>query len=327
MSDRDALSRLLRAAGDRPGLSSARRERLKTALRPVWRSTVSSRRRWRATGTAAFLAAAGLVAFVALEMLRGPASLPVPNPAGVLEAFQGSVTVVPGGRMEDRRPAVAGQLVMVNDKLFTGDALVALRTRDGASLRLDRGSAVTILGPRRVALERGALYLDSEGADYGSYLVETVLGQVEDVGTQFEVRLLGSSLRVRVREGEVLLRGERGELRGRRGEEVRVAPDASLRRRSVPINGPEWQWMMEAGPSMDLARETLDTYLKWVAREGGYELEFADGDLALEAASIRLHGDTEGLLPTESLDVVLPACGLQYRVLGSTLAIRPADGP
>ena len=304
MSDRDALSRLLRAAGDRPELNTARKERLKSAVRPVWRTCVSARRRWRAAWTAAALAAAGLVAFVAVEMLPGPAPIAVPTPAGVLEAFQGPVAVAPGGRLEDSRPAVLGQVIMVDDKISTGDALVALRTREGASLRLDRTSTMTFLGPRRLALERGALYLDSEGAETGSFLVETVLGLVEDVGTQFEVRLLGSSLRVRVREGEVVLRGERGELRGRRGEEVRVGPDASLRRRTVSVTGPEWQWMMEAGPSMNLALETLESYLRWVAREGGYELEFVDGELALEA---RLRPAPRGYQRASSHRV--PGCG------------------
>jgi hypothetical protein len=268
-----------------------------------------------------------MLAFVALEGFLTLVEEPEAVPLALVESVHGTVTVVPDGRLEDRRLVQPGQTMMKNDRLITGDARLALRTRDGASLRLDRASTMDLEGARVMVLQRGALYLDSGSSPGHSYLVQTALGGVEDVGTQFEVRLMETSLRVRIREGEVVLRQGGREFRGRRGEEVRVEADASVQRRRVPVNGPDWQWIMEAAPFLDLSRETLETYLLWVAREGGYELEIADVDLSREASAILLHGDTQGLLPTESLAVVLPACGLVHEVRGSTLAVHPADRP
>ena len=58
-----------------------------------------------------------------------------------------------------------------------------------------------------------------------------------------------------------------------------------------------------------------------MAREGGFELEYANEGLAGEAAAIELSGDVEGLSPQEALEVVLPAVGLAHRIEGGTLSV------
>jgi hypothetical protein len=202
----------------------------------------------------------------------------------------------------------------------------ALRLGGGSSLRLDAGSLLRLLGPSTVELARGAVYVDSgpTPSPGGAVAVRTRFGVATDVGTQFEVRLLGgepSALRLRVREGEVrLVRGETSH-GAAAGVELTLAADGSVARRTVATHGEAWQWALRAAPPFAIEGRSLAEFLAWTARETGWRIEYSDPALAARAGSIVLHGSLGRLTPEEAPGVVLPGAGLSHRVEDGVLVV------
>ncbi|MFQ5719975.1 MAG: FecR domain-containing protein [Acidobacteriota bacterium] len=207
---------------------------------------------------------------------------------------------------------------------------LALSLRTGHSLRLDRGTQVRIQAPAAFVLERGAVYVDSvspAGSSPTRTLVIEVAGRtIRDVGTQFEVRLMdGAEVRVRVREGAVLFDGETGSTRVKRGQELHASV-AGLSVVPAPLAGPDWDWVAEVTPMINLDGRTVRSYLDWLVRERGWRLVFDDPGLANQASEIRLSGDLEGATLVGSLDAILPTCDLahQFDPADATLHVRRA---
>ena len=61
------------------------------------------------------------------------------------------------------------------------------------------------LSPSEIELSAGAVYIDT-GSESARFAVRTPLATARDLGTQFEVRLLDDTLRLRVRSGIVELK-------------------------------------------------------------------------------------------------------------------------
>ena len=190
-------------------------------------------------------------------------------------------------------------------------------------------SRIHILGATALALDRGAVYLDSgaPGRPAAPLAVRTPFGEVEETGTQFEVRLgpgPEESVRIRVREGSVVLRaagrvhtvgaltelaadgrGGRGGARSRVPARSGAGPPASPRcpTSRASRRGPSWIGM---------------------AREGGWRLGFADDETARLAAATVLRGSVEGLTVEQALDAVLPTCGMVHRIEDGRLIVARA---
>jgi ferric-dicitrate binding protein FerR (iron transport regulator) len=299
------LQHLLESAGARPEPPAEDLARIKEAFRDEWRGHVrrrESRGRLRLLALAAAVVAAVGVGWWLWSVEAGPAAR-VERAAGV-----------PG--------LAVGQEILAGTGLETASGRAALRLVGGPSLRLDTGTRVRLVSATEVRLDRGAVYLDSSpGARQIS--VRTPLGVVTDVGTQFEVRLLGEgeALRVRVREGEVRIEGGTASLSGMAGSEVTLRADGSLERSRVASHGSAWSWVVEAAPPLEIEGLTLEQLLARVARETGWTVEYEDEGLAASAGPVRVHGSVGGLAPDQVLEVVLPGAGLRHRVVDGRLVI------
>jgi ferric-dicitrate binding protein FerR (iron transport regulator) len=204
----------------------------------------------------------------------------------------------------------------------TGRAAVLLD--GGPSLRLDVDSRLRLDAAGRVALERGAVYVDSQGG--ASVVVATPWGVVEERGTQFEVRLVPDALRVRVREGAVSLaagaEGDSGQAwDAPAGQELTLGADGRLRRGAVAFHGDAWSWVQEIAPPFELEGRSLGEFLGWVSRETGWHVRWREPGRAAAAGSTILHGSIEGLPPEQALAAVLPTCGLAHRLEGGTVSL------
>jgi ferric-dicitrate binding protein FerR (iron transport regulator) len=159
--------------------------------------------------------------------------------------------------------------------------------------------------------------------------IHTPAGLVRDIGTQFEVRLTGAGLRIRVRDGQVRVTDANGvDARAGAGEELFSRPDGSDRsisRRPIAATGSEWAWAERAAPLFSVEGKTLGAFLDWVSREGAWTVTFADRRFSETARATVLHGRPDllkGLTPAEALDVVLPTCGLRHRIDGHRVVIE-----
>lgn len=230
-----------------------------------------------------------------------------------------------------------GDVLQVGWDLATGPTdRVAIRLAGGSSLRLDTGTRVRLVSEKILELQSGGLYVDSESwnepapnrlaaageADESpGVIVRTPLGEVHELGTQFEVRLQNEKLRVRVREGLVHLEEGRETHRAEAGAELELDSDGHLSRRTVPVFGPEWAWVLQIAPPFHLEGRSLETFLGWVTRETGWQARYVDPESERSAPEIVLHGSVRGLRPDQALDAVLPTCGMRHRIEKGTLIV------
>lgn len=317
---------LVRAAGPREKMRPEGLERMQEELRPLWGEQVdansSSRPRLRLLAAAALLALTTAAIFLTRStQLQEPVRFAsVARQDGVVSAWG------PSGA-EATENLTFGAVLETGQSVATGDrGRVALLAVSGHSVRLDHDTRVVLVSEREVRLEQGAIYVDSGGdptADSGMSVL-TALGRVTEIGTQFEVRLAADSVKVRVREGEVLVGSPGSGHRGVAGEELTISTGSVVRRVIDRYSG-LFDWTQEIAPPWILSKSRLADFLGFVARESGLSLEYAEYSLAQEATNIVLHGDLTGLTPLESLEVVLPAVGYSQRIESGKLIISRLD--
>jgi ferric-dicitrate binding protein FerR (iron transport regulator) len=309
------ISRLLQLAGRRPAVPADAAARVHDAVRAQWKAAVMARRRRRMA--AASVAAA--VAIAAFLLVPGPpAPSPVPTHAAVVERVTGGGLSMVGAPAE---PLAPGGRVPVESWLETArDGRASLRIA-GGGLRLDRDTRLEVLSPSSVWLERGGVYVESEGGASSAVLtIHTREGQVTHVGTQFQVRAAATGVRVHVREGRVFVLGRSGRHEATAGTRLDVA-GSSVRRSDAPGHGAEWAWVEEAAPEYAIEGRSLDAFLRWASRETGLRVRFQDESLERAARDTVLHGSSRGLTASQAIEAVLPASGLASRRRGDTLWI------
>lgn len=272
--ENDPIATLVRLAGRRPEVDAERTARVRAAVAEEWRAA-TRRRLWTRIA-----AAAAVAAVIAAVLLLRP-------------------------RIEPPAPAVERAAVR---ELTTPIDATSSVDWNGGTLRLDRDTQLRIDTDRTATLLRGAIYYanDTPGV---AVTIRTPFGDVRDVGTRFEVRLQGDALRVRVRDGAVIVR----DTTARAGTEL-VASRTSIVSRTIPTSGEEWAWIEHAAPPIVLEGKTLDEVLRRVAVEKGLTLERSGPDRTL-------HGDVP-LSVGEALDAATAAAGVTYRIEGDRLIVR-----
>ena len=73
--------------------------------------------------------------------------------------------------------------------------------------------------------------------------------------------------------------------------------------------------------------KSLEMFLTWLAREGGWTLQYSDPRLAREAPNTIMRGDVQGLSALEAAELALGSSELRFRVTGQVLLIEPLDDP
>jgi hypothetical protein len=334
MDDRDDLRghgpegdsaelRLLRVAGPRRAVPQDREARVRAAVHGHWQRRVAARRPLTWWWTAAALAAAAAVVAAVLPRLVKPA--PAASQVAVVEVLSGDVTARNAAATS---PLSLGAGLARYTVVETAEhGRLALRLPGGASLRIDGASRVALDEANVVHLDRGAVYVDSGRARAVSGVAVTCgFAEVREVGTQFEVRILEDGLRVRAREGVVLVHATGRDEEITAGTEATLRADGSLTTRAIAPYGPEWGWVLSAAPAFKLDGRTAGDLLRWVSRESGLELRWAEPRLAKLAERTILHGDISGVRPDEAPAVVLPTCGFASKVDGGHLLIEAAGG-
>jgi FecR protein/VirB8 protein len=317
----DEVARLVRLAGQSDPIAAERLARVRTAVHGAWRDEYvvrpgKMRRRWLTVAVLLLAAAAsGVIAFA----IWGPIRTPAPVVVAHIDRATGSLA-----------PFTAGGAVMSGSTVTTSVGTLAMTLTSGVRLRLDASSTARVDSATDVALDRGAVYVDSAGVraarpGASPISIHTPAGLVRDIGTQFEVRLTGAGLRIRVRDGQVRVTSANGvDARASAGEELFSKPDGSIDRRPSAATGRQWAWAERAAPPFPVEGKTLGAFLDWVSREGAWTVTFADRRVSEAARATVLHGRPDllrGLTPAEALDVVLPTCGLGHRIDGQRVVI------
>jgi ferric-dicitrate binding protein FerR (iron transport regulator) len=323
----DDVGALLRLAGKREPLPQQRFDRVRAAAHGQWRKETRGRKRQRILWTAAsLLAAASAVFFLIVSFLPRGGGESQPYAAVRIEALSGLAQLrepKPGSGSRFCRAAVGDEIAAGSEIFTLGEGRAALRLVSGHSMRLDGATKIRWHGGNSFDLTGGAVYVDS-GAEVRSgskVAIRTPFGSVHDVGTQFEVRLTGESIRLRLREGAVVLHGTDGVHEVAAGTELKMTLDGDTVRRTIAPDGPEWDWVTAIAPMPDLDGRSAHAFLEWVAREHGWTLTFADETLARTAEEVLLDGSFSQLTPDQALDAVLPTCRMSYRIDAGKLIV------
>lgn len=321
---RDDIATLIRLAGRRRAVPEEVASRVRAAAHEHWQRELRRRSRarflWTATGLAA---AAALALAIASGLFRAaPPRPPVPGGTVLVESLVGPVSLRDG---REARPLAIGAEVPIGSEIETGEeGRVAVRLASGHSVRLDGASRLRLLDRAALTLDRGAAYVDSGAHARAAEPLglRTPLGEVRETGTQFEVRLTGDAVRIRVREGAVVLLAADG--RHEVGAETELLADGrgGARTRGIARHGPGWDWIAGVTPLPDLDGLSARAFLDRIAREGGWTLSFADDEAARIAAATVLRGSVKGLTRDQALEAVLPTCGLAHRIDGGRLIVE-----
>lgn len=313
-AEEEIVRRLLEGAGPRPPVPEEDLAAISAVARSAWQSEV--RRRRAAARRPVWALAASLAALLAvvagIAWWRASESRRVTTAVARVEAVKGSVGIPAGGALP------------IGTALQSENGRASLRLPDGTVVRLDADTRVRLVSATALDLERGAIYADTES---GALEIRTPLGTVRDIGTRFAVRVAGPALRVQVRHGAVAVeRGGRTHVTPA-GQELVLRSDGTSEKREIAGYGPEWEWVLEAAPGFDAEGRTLEQFLGWVARETGWEVRFADEELAASAKGIVLHGGLAGLRPDQAPFAVLPGAGLEGELQEGTLVVRRLKAP
>ncbi|MGB5131309.1 MAG: FecR domain-containing protein [Steroidobacteraceae bacterium] len=322
MDDND-IENVLRAAGPRDRPPDDVERRVREQLRDEWRSIVAADRTRRRQRSAVALAA-GLALAALGVWLAGP--LVTGNGAAV-----GTVALASGdgraksGWLRSWRVIRDGESVGSGETLMTGPGgRVAVQLPGGVSVRLDQDTRITLASAGKFEIESGALYVDAgrAGAQTPQFEVVTPTGSLHHVGTQYEVRLLGSAVRVRVREGRVEWSDGSGVTsRASAGEQLTFGPGDAVKRGTTPVFGESWDWVAATTPGIEIDGRPLADFLSWAGRELGCDVVFSPADIENEAAGIVVHGSIAGLTPAQALDAVLATTRLQAQLDGGRIIV------
>jgi ferric-dicitrate binding protein FerR (iron transport regulator) len=322
----DTTARLLHLAGLRAEVPADRMRRVRGAVLEACRVTSRRRtmRRRALAGTALLATAAALVLAIRLGTRPGQPPPSLQEPVATVERVEGNGGILRPATGAEPRRLRPDDTIRAGERVET-DAVsrLALRLPDGTSLRLDRETRTRLVTPTKVALAQGAVYVDT-GAESTSLEVQTSFGTVQDTGTQFEVRLGGASLRVRVRSGLVEVRRGEQLLSAGPGLDLTLG-SAGVVRSTVAPDGPEWDWAESLAPRFTIEGRSLASFLEYISREQGWTLRYAEASLARQVQAIVLHGSVDGLSPTDSLAVVLATSGLRHQFENGELVVSTKE--
>ncbi len=314
----DVVAELIRAAGRRTEPPTEAYQQVLGASLAAFRDKTARRRErsWLIGVAAAGIAAVS----IALLLQWRPSSLQ-PRVATV-ERTIGAVEVAAGDDWQALTGARTRLAPGARIRTLAGGG-AALSLPGGASLRLAAATEIALDGSRRLALRDGTLYLDNNRGSVGTgYRIETPVGTVRDVGTQFELRMAEDSLRLRVREGLVEIERAGHTLSGTAGEQLQVDLLGGVTRSMIAAADPAWHWAEALAPAPDVDGKPASTLLDWVARETGHRLRYESPVVEQRAAAVILHGNIRHLPPLAALDAMLATTDLEYAMVGDTMEVR-----
>lgn len=316
----DVLATLLTLPGPRADVDDAMRERVYSQVRDEWRQVTDGGQRrpnkkWRSGKFWALpvaLAAAFVLAIVAVQ---------APQPVTIVRPI-GSIALLTDDLVQ--KGYSLGQPVMAGDVLDTlGGGGLSLSLDRETSLRLDGGSLLTVDAGDEFTLISGRVYIDTGPAMYGKtpLNVHTASGTAVDIGTQFSVAFDAVDMTVAVREGEVNVSSLAVTHKVPSGDRLRVRPGAPVSRESISATDSSWGWAVALAPMPNVDQRSFLDFLKWVARETGLELQFADDELRMLTMQVELNGTFDGMSIEGAIESSFQTTNLSYSIDNGTLTV------
>ncbi len=219
-----------------------------------------------------------------------------------------------GGAFSD----VAGPDRAVTE-LRTGPGELASATLpDGTTLRLGPETVIraTVDGLSRSVHVEGQAFLAVASDSTRPFLVQTLGGEAQVLGTRFQVDARAGDLRLAVVEGRVAVKAAGEEVQLRAGEQSLSSSAAGPRVEAAPELQVLLSWMgsfvaFESTPLREVARE--------LGARLGIQILFSDPALGVRTVTGWFDDDE----PAEVLELICRAASVACRMTGDTLRIDP----
>jgi ferric-dicitrate binding protein FerR (iron transport regulator) len=221
-------------------------------------------------------------------------------------------------------PAI-GEPIYAGEVLTTGlGQKLSVVINNAESLRIDQNTTLAFVAKDEFRLDTGRVYADTGDFMYrdAGLIIDTAMGSVTDVGTQFAVQVAAERLDVAVREGRVDVSHGTNEFVAVAGERLRLAQDDEPLVVTVEPHDSFWNWTASLAPVFDIEDKSLLEFLRWAARETGRELVFEDNELRMSAMRTDLHGSVENFEPLEAVESVLATTNFHYRIQADRIIIE-----
>jgi ferric-dicitrate binding protein FerR (iron transport regulator) len=310
-SDDEEIAELLRNAGTRAEPPADMMREVQAAVHAEWQQVVTTRQRRRTFvwATAASICALAVGATVSVQLMNQDG-----QPLATLQRAEGDIFLAQVGNHSDGSHwmrVTSGQRIAVGDSLRS-DARAALQLDNGLALRMDRGTAIRVVASDRLALNVGAVYVDSKpGSGSETLVIDTHAGAVRHLGTQYQVRTRVDGIDVSVREGRVMIENDANSTIATAGERLEISTQGAVRRGAIAPTDEQWRWASEVAPPFAIENESLAAFLDWIARETGRALVYESPRVQSAAANVKLHGSIDGLAPDVALSAVLATTPLR----------------
>ena len=332
--DRDeaTMARLLRLAGPRSPVPRDVEQRVYENVRREWlassqppdgaRVYARVHREWTRRGRVVRLRRWALPTAAAATLLLAVAVLLQPPPPVDTRVAAATVARATGGSTDGLFES--GQTVYVGDTLSTGEGQgLALLLNGAESMRIDENTTLLVQEKHAFELVSGRVYADTGDFVYRRHglVIDTPMGLVTDVGTQFDVAIRDDSLKVAVREGRVDVTREDNVYVAVAGERMRVRAGEAATVDALAPHDAYWDWAVALAPAYDIENKSLLDFLRWASRETGRELYFETDELRLAAMRVDLHGSVAGFTPLEAVESVLAGTKFRYRIEAGRIVI------
>ena len=338
------ITELLHHADARESAPDATKQRIKSQLKAQWRQKNSQRKKrniWLASGTFASALSVFMLMIFNGQMFSDNQ---VTNNV-MLARVQGDVKT---SFSSSRDESLQGNNINNTMDLKTlpvgtmietlSDGLATLTLHTGGDLRLHHNSQLIVNSHNEFTLSFGTVYFDSGKGDLtiaGSRMadldkqkpslsaitIKTLHGNIQDIGTQFQVSSNTSTLQVSVREGLINLHNEQGKKVVNQGFKLTEQSNGSFEEVAISPQDQSWQWVNDAAPSFNLEGKNLHQFLVWISREHGLVLHFNQKHTEKLSKFIILHGDINGLDLEQALNTVFATTELSYRIEHNKLKV------
>ncbi len=303
----DIVASLIRSAGRRVEPPEDAYRQVLAAATGAYRAKVTRRRQrlwglWASAAAAAVLGLAVVIQWARPTTERGELARVVRVIGSAELAQDGALADArrgPGTRLaRHRRPGShAGR--------WTRRA-GAVRRRIAQNRVRDRGEA-GCAGPTVRAAAARSTWTAAPFPACGGSRSTTPAGTARDVGTQFELQVEGTALRLRVREGLVSIDRGGQLLTGVAGEQIAIDVLGSVGRDVIAPDAEAWQWTESLAPTPDVDGRPAAELIAWVARETGRRLRYESPLVEQRARQVILHGNIRNLAPTRG-----PRCDARH---------------
>jgi len=303
MNDEE-MKNALQSLRDRPRVSADRREAAFERVRSEWQAALATQptipartptRRW----------ALGLAASVMIVLFSGVFFWMSRDTASSHTQIA-TVLAVHGGnafRIDDR--------IYDQQSIKTGPTTLSMRMASGLVVRAAPNSELRFSDEGHLQLEQGRIFVDSNPRESNApLLVETELGAIRHLGTQYLVEYDRERLNVAVREGVIALQKPaetRTSTTAAAGEQLIVTANApqAIERSRISATDARWGWVETVASPIDIDGMTLGAFLQWYERETGHRVTLGNAD-----ANTRLSGSITGLTPDDALAAIAVAVEL-----------------